>query len=99
RLIGGAVASKSEFPYQVALNYPNNTHICSGVLISDSYVLSAAHCVCDVIKEPSEELNVLIGSVDYKKGEIHTVKSVKCHPDYVYGDKRSWVADLVVIMV
>ncbi|XP_011252863.2 chymotrypsin-2-like [Camponotus floridanus] len=98
RLIGGVVASESEFPYQVSLRY-YDVHICSGVLINDRYVLSAAHCICNLIDEPSEELNVLIGSVDYKKGEIHTVKSVKCHPDYVYGADSSWVADLAVIML
>ncbi|XP_029672531.1 chymotrypsin-2-like [Formica exsecta] len=98
RLIGGIVAAESEFPYQVSLWY-YNVHICSGMLINDRYILSAAHCVCDLIDEPSEELSVRTGSVDLKKGETHTVKSVKCHPDYVYGLDNSWVADIVVIML
>lgn len=68
------------------------------MLVNDRYVLSAAHCICDLIDEPSE-LSIFLGSVDYKKGEMHTVKSVKCHPDYVYGADNSWVADLAVIMV
>ncbi|XP_070170269.1 serine protease ami-like isoform X3 [Polyergus mexicanus] len=98
RLIGGVVAAEAEFPYQVSLWY-YNVHICSGMLINDRYILSAAHCVCDLIDEPSEELSVRTGSVDLKKGETHTVKSIKCHPDYVYGLDNSWIADIVVIML
>ncbi|XP_072752169.1 chymotrypsin-2-like [Anoplolepis gracilipes] len=98
RLIGGVAAGESEFPYQVSLRY-YNVHICSGVLINDRYVLSAAHCVCGLIDEPTEEFGVRIGSVDFKKGETYAVKSVKCHPDYVYGPDSSWIADLVVIML
>ncbi|XP_039307337.1 chymotrypsin-2 isoform X2 [Solenopsis invicta] len=96
RLIGGHPAIESEFPYQASLRY-YNLHICSGALISDRHVLSAAHCICGLIDEPSEELNVYTGSINLKEGEKHAVKDVKCHPDYVYGSEMSWTADLVVI--
>ncbi|KAG5327321.1 CTR2 protein, partial [Pseudoatta argentina] len=98
RLIGGQPAIESEFPYQVSVRY-YNLHICSGALISDRHVLSAAHCICGLIDEPSEELSVHTGSINLKEGEKHAVKDVICHPDYVYGSEKSWTADLVVIML
>ncbi|KAL0102753.1 hypothetical protein PUN28_018213 [Cardiocondyla obscurior] len=98
RLVGGRDAIESEFPYQVSLRY-YDLHICSGALISNRHVLSAAHCVCGLIDEPSEELSVRTGSVNLKEGEVHAVKDVKCHPDYAYGPEMSWTADLVVITV
>ncbi|KYN09021.1 Chymotrypsin-2, partial [Trachymyrmex cornetzi] len=98
RLVGGQPAIESEFPYQVSVRY-YNLHICSGALISDRHVLSAAHCICGLIDEPSEELSVHTGSINLKEGEKHAVKDVICHPDYVYGSEKSWTADLVVIML
>lgn len=98
RLVGGQAAIESEFPYQVSLRY-YDLHICSGALISNTHVLSAAHCICGLIDEPSEELSVRTGSINLKEGEKHAVKYVKCHPDYIYGSEESWTADLVVIRV
>ncbi|XP_018407522.1 PREDICTED: chymotrypsin-2-like [Cyphomyrmex costatus] len=96
RLVGGQSAIESEFPYQVSLR-SYNLHICSGALISKRHVLSAAHCICGLIDEPSEELSAHTGSINLKEGEKHAVKDVKCHPNYVYGPEKSWIADLVVI--
>jgi secreted trypsin-like serine protease len=98
RVAGGTNAIESEFPYQVSLMY-YNVHICGGALISDRHVLSAAHCICGLIDEPSTELHVRIGSVNFKRGSIYSVKNITCHPDYVYGPEASWIADLVVITV
>ncbi|XP_020288284.1 chymotrypsin-2-like [Pseudomyrmex gracilis] len=96
RLVGGTNAAESEFPYQASLRY-FDLHICSGTLISDKHVLSAAHCVCGLIDYPSEELSVRTGSVKLTEGEKHAVKSITCHPDYRYGPEESWTADIVVI--
>ncbi|KAL6266470.1 hypothetical protein P5V15_003319 [Pogonomyrmex californicus] len=96
RLVGGKDATKFEFPYQVSLRY-YDLHICSGVLISDKHILSAAHCICGLIDDPFEELSVRTGSINIKEGEIHIVENITCHPDYVYGSEESWIADLVVI--
>lgn len=98
RLVGGTNAAESEFPYQASLRY-FDLHICSGTLISDKHVLSAAHCVCGLIDYPSEELSVRTGSIKLTEGEKHAVKSIACHPDYLYGPEESWTADIVVITV
>lgn len=97
-MVGGQDAVESEFPYQVSLRY-YDLHICSGALISDRHVLSAAHCICGLIDEPSEELYVRTGIINLKEGKNHGVKDIKCHPNYIYGSEMSWTADLVVITV
>ncbi|CAL7945081.1 unnamed protein product [Xylocopa violacea] len=44
RIVGGREASIGEYPYQVSLLYNNNL-ICGGSIISEDWVLTAAHCV------------------------------------------------------
>ncbi|KAK7798792.1 hypothetical protein U0070_005774, partial [Myodes glareolus] len=42
RIVGGYTCQKHSVPYQVSLN--DGSHICGGSLITDQWVLSAAHC-------------------------------------------------------
>uniref|UniRef100_A0AAR5Q8T2 Peptidase S1 domain-containing protein n=3 Tax=Dendroctonus ponderosae TaxID=77166 RepID=A0AAR5Q8T2_DENPD len=44
RIIGGNVAARNAFPYQAALII-NNSGFCGGSIISNQWVLTAAHCV------------------------------------------------------
>ena len=44
RIIGGEEAENHEFPWAVAL-LEGGWHVCGGSVISDRYVLTAAHCV------------------------------------------------------
>lgn len=44
RVIGGTVAARNAFPYQAALII-NNSGFCGGSIISNEWVLTAAHCV------------------------------------------------------
>ncbi|XP_076387745.1 vitellin-degrading protease [Megachile rotundata] len=44
RIIGGQNTSIDKYPYQVSVQ-ARNSHICGGSLISDQFVLTAAHCV------------------------------------------------------
>ena len=44
RIINGQEASPGEFPHQVTL-LRNGYHTCGGSVISNGWVLTAAHCV------------------------------------------------------
>ena len=43
RITGGQTASRGQFPWQVALII-DNAYFCGGSLISNLWVLTAAHC-------------------------------------------------------
>ncbi|XP_039701268.1 transmembrane protease serine 11D, partial [Pteropus medius] len=43
RVMGGIKAEKGDWPWQVSLQL-NNIHHCGGILISNRWILSAAHC-------------------------------------------------------
>ena len=48
RIVGGMEADKWEFPWLVSLQLKENgvnEHYCGGSIISDNYILTAAHCV------------------------------------------------------
>jgi len=44
RIIGGQQAERGQFPYQVQIQYFNQ-HQCGGAILSQNWVLTAAHCV------------------------------------------------------
>lgn len=44
RIVGGNSASEGQFPHQVLLRIGNNG-MCGGSIISENYVVTAAHCV------------------------------------------------------
>ena len=44
RVVGGAVAGASEFPWMVALII-GSKNLCGGSIIADRWILTAAHCV------------------------------------------------------
>ncbi|XP_066592332.1 trypsin delta-like [Prorops nasuta] len=44
RIVGGQLTSIDSHPYQVSLRY-NNRHVCGAAIISEEWIITAAHCV------------------------------------------------------
>ena len=54
RIVGGKEAEVNEYPWMVKIISPpippyNNPFTCGGSLISDSWILTAAHCIGDTL--------------------------------------------------
>lgn len=83
RIIGGEKAQPNDWPYMAALTHPNKTTtFCGGSLISDRYVLTAAHCV---VGKTVSDFEVLLNAYDLNQLASATrvkVKQIYLHADY-----------------
>lgn len=80
KIIGGDLASKTDWPWVTALVYKSDVQVfCGGSLIAKNWVLTAAHCVID---KPSLALEALINrpNVLSKQGERIGIKQIILHP-------------------
>ncbi|XP_058616099.1 granzyme-like protein 2 [Onychostoma macrolepis] len=79
-IVNGTEVKPHSRPYMVSVQ-KNWLHICGGFLISDEFVLTAAHC-----RKNSETLTVVVGAHDLKnktEGSVCIrVKSYHQHPDF-----------------
>uniref|UniRef100_A0A673K3S2 Complement factor D-like n=1 Tax=Sinocyclocheilus rhinocerous TaxID=307959 RepID=A0A673K3S2_9TELE len=79
-IVNGKQAKPHSRPYMVSIQN-NFKHTCGGFLISDEFVMTAAHCW----KGYPEILTVVVGAHDLRKSEISDrveVKSYIPHPYY-----------------
>ncbi|ODN06133.1 Coagulation factor X [Orchesella cincta] len=60
RIVGGRIAEINSYPWLTALMYKGKFY-CGGTLISDRYVLTAAHCVHGV---PKDQITIVFGEHD-----------------------------------
>ncbi|XP_048038897.1 granzyme B(G,H)-like [Megalobrama amblycephala] len=83
-IVNGTEAIPHSRPYMVSLQ-KNREHICGGFLISDQFVLTAAHC-----RNGKEVLTVVVGAHDLSKSSDRIdVLSYEPHPDYIFSPYRN----------
>ncbi|WP_281545003.1 serine protease [Grimontia sp. SpTr1] len=89
-IVGGTNANISALPWQVYIDIPSSG--CGGVIISNEYVLTAAHCVQGV---SASALSVFAGFTDLSSpGSAIPVASVQLHPDY---NNVIFTADIAIL--
>ncbi|XP_037006245.2 anionic trypsin [Artibeus jamaicensis] len=89
KIVGGYTCEENSVPYQVSLNA--GYHFCGGTLISDQWVVSAAHCYKSRIQVRLGEYNI-----DVLEGDEQFINSAKVirHPSY-----NSWSLDNDIMLI
>lgn len=98
-IIGGKSAKAGEFPHMAAIGYPNfNGDIeykCAGSLISDQFVLTAAHCGAADRARPTMvrlgDLNLKLRETELPEIDIPISKFIG-HPNYKKATKQNDIA-------
>ncbi|KPI91088.1 Trypsin-2 [Papilio xuthus] len=78
RIVGGRNATCEEFPHQVSF-IVNNSYFCGGFIVSERFILTAAHCAQNV--DPSTVV-LRSGSTFRKNGTILPIIEVIPYPEY-----------------
>uniref|UniRef100_A0A4W4H152 Hepsin n=1 Tax=Electrophorus electricus TaxID=8005 RepID=A0A4W4H152_ELEEL len=85
RIVGGADARQGSWPWQVSLQY-DGVHQCGGSIISDLWIISAAHCFPERYRHVSR-WRVLMSSIYntpiHKNVVIGEVRTVVYHSSYL----------------
>jgi len=85
RIVGGVQAGINEYPWQIGIVSKGGSSVwCGGSLVSNRWVLTAAHCTRG---ESASSLQVLVGEHDYDDpSETNTIRldvvEIKDHPSY-----------------
>ena len=103
QIVGGQVAEPGEWPWQ-ALLYIGDSYLCSGSLLNEEWIVTAAHCLtdpegdADAAPFAAEEIDVVLGehALDRAEGteQQHSVAELIIHPDY---DERTHDSDIALL--
>ncbi|XP_043791451.1 trypsin-7-like [Apis laboriosa] len=78
RIIGGHNACINEYPYQVSIHYMGK-HYCGGSIISENWLLTAAHCIYGLIPT---KFKIRVGSTYNNNGIEYNIKNIILHENY-----------------
>jgi len=83
RIIGGAESNPDTYPWMVSLQSKGGEHFCGASLISNQWILTAAHCVNE---DKADNLQVVISEFDLKtksQQEVtRSISQISYHKDY-----------------
>ncbi|XP_051156160.1 chymotrypsin-2-like [Leptopilina boulardi] len=96
KIINGEDAKFGEIPYQVSLQkIAKNFHFCGGSILSETYVITAAHCV---VSKNASDIQVIAGTLKLSEPKsIHHVDEIIVHK--FYNRKDSWKNDIALLKI
>lgn len=80
-IVGGSTARQHQFPFLVSLRAPTNAHFCGACIISNRWVLSAAHCTQGQSANP-RNVHVWAGAHSRTDGVRYLTDAIVNHPQY-----------------
>ncbi|KAM9351926.1 serine protease 33 [Symphorus nematophorus] len=85
RVVGGAEATYGSHPWLVSLQN-RRSHFCGGAILTDRWIMTAAHCFTSLSKEFLSGVRVVVGEfdqrVDDEEEQVFLIKSVSVHEKY-----------------
>ncbi|XP_016108307.1 suppressor of tumorigenicity 14 protein homolog [Sinocyclocheilus grahami] len=100
RIVGGKDSNDGEWPWQVSLHMKTQGHVCGASVISNRWLVTAAHCVQDNEKfnySQPDQWEVYLGLLNQGETSKSTLKHVKrivSHPLY---DHLSYDNDITLM--
>lgn len=94
RIVGGEPAAASTWGWAVSIrNRYTGSHFCGGSIISDTHILTAAHCTIDSF---ASTLRVYAGTTSSSSsaGQVRSVSKITNHPSYSSSTYRNDIAIL-----
>ncbi|XP_075197926.1 transmembrane protease serine 11D-like [Anomaloglossus baeobatrachus] len=89
KIVGGTAAALGSWPWQASLRY-NGHHRCGASLISNSWLVTAAHCFTT-----SRDVNswtVALGTIFLTSGSVMTLQNIILHENYTTGEYQNDIA-------
>ncbi|XP_063732702.1 ovochymase-2 [Eleginops maclovinus] len=85
RVVGGAQATYGSHPWLVSLQH-RGSHFCGGAILTERWIMTAAHCFTSRSKEFLSGVRVVVGEfdqrVDDEEEQAYLIKSVSVHEKY-----------------